>query len=152
MSLSLDPKQICSYTKPKMMWPLKIRPHMMYQAFKDEVCQTRPSAKRLLMPIMNSILESPNVWHSEDFTELWRQFTALYKRCCCNRFEVWSSRGRQSWTRPSRMRPRGRQCWTRPSRMRPPMLEKAEPQWVQTMNPNFLRFQSSVRLIPVGWG
>ena len=33
---------------------------------------------------------------------------------------------------------------------RPPMLEKAEPQWVQTMNPNFLRFQSSVRLSEVG--
>ena len=32
---------------------------------------------------------------------------------------------------------------------RPPMLDEAEPQWDQTMNPNFLRFQSSVRLIQV---
>ena len=35
---------------------------------------------------------------------------------------------------------------------RPPMLEEAEPQWDQTMTPNFLRFQSSVRLIQVGLG
>ena len=33
---------------------------------------------------------------------------------------------------------------------RPPMLDEAEPQYVQTTSPNFLRFQSSVRLIPVG--
>ena len=33
---------------------------------------------------------------------------------------------------------------------RPPMLDEAEPQYVQTMSPNFLRFQSSGRLIPVG--
>ena len=31
-----------------------------------------------------------------------------------------------------------------------PMLDEAEPQWDQTMNPNFLRFQSSVRLIQLG--
>ena len=35
---------------------------------------------------------------------------------------------------------------------RPPMLDEAEPQWDQTMIPNFLRFQSSVRLIQVGLG
>ena len=33
-----------------------------------------------------------------------------------------------------------------------PMLDEAEPQWDQTMIPNFLRFQSSVRLIQVGLG
>ena len=32
---------------------------------------------------------------------------------------------------------------------RSPMLDEAELQWYQTMIPNFLRFQSSVRLIQV---
>ena len=63
--------------------------------------------------------------------------------------------------RGSRMRPRGRQCWRRPSRMRLPMLDEAvqneaarSPMLdeVQTMIPNFLRFQCSVRLIQVGLG
>ena len=33
---------------------------------------------------------------------------------------------------------------------RSPMLDEAEPQLIQTMSPNFLRFQSSVRLSEVG--
>ena len=35
---------------------------------------------------------------------------------------------------------------------RPPMLAEAEPQKIQTMSPNFLRFQSSVRLSEVWLG
>ena len=38
--------------------------------------------------------------------------------------------------RGSRMRPRGRQCWTRLSRMRPPMLDEAPMLDETTIGPN----------------